>query len=189
MKIFQLLTAVTLMLWSGALHAKTDENVAYQDRQVRFTVITDGVVRLEWEPRGRFEDLASFVASERNYPEVEFKVSETRSHVTITTSKMTLSYKKGSGKFTENNLKIEAADKMFTWKPGMKQQANLKGTFRTLDGLDGDEISVDWLVDGKMGQKREMEDGILARDGWTLIDESENFLFDNSEWAWVTDIP
>ena len=173
------------MLWSGAIHAKGNDNVAYQDRQVRFTVITDGVIRLEWEPKGRFEDLPSFVASERNYPDTDYKVSETKSHVTITTSKMVLSYKKGSGKFTAENLTIDAADKMFTWKPGMKQQANLKGTFRTLDGLDGDEISVDWLVDGKMGQKREMEDGILARDGWTLIDESENFLFDDSEWAWV----
>ena len=112
MKVFHLITAISLMLWSGALYAKNNDNVAYQDRQVRFTVITDGVVRLEWEPRGRFEDLPSFVASERNYPEVEFKISETRSHVTITTSKMTLSYKKGSGKFTENNMKIEAADKV-----------------------------------------------------------------------------
>lgn len=30
-----------------------------------------------------------------------------------------------------------------------------------------------------------LEDGLLSTDGWTLIDDSKNFLFDNSEWAWV----
>ena len=32
---------------------------------------------------------------------------------------------------------------------------------------------------------RPFEDGVIARDGWTLIDESDNLLFDDSEWAWV----
>ena len=53
---------------------RTADNVAYQDNQVRFTVITDGVIRLEWEQDGRFTDLPSFVASERDYPEVTYKV-------------------------------------------------------------------------------------------------------------------
>ena len=34
-------------------------------------------------------------------------------------------------------------------------------------------------------QDMKLEDGLLSTDGWTLIDDSKNFLFDNSEWAWV----
>ena len=30
-----------------------------------------------------------------------------------------------------------------------------------------------------------MEDGILSRDGWTLIDDSSGLLFDNSDFSWV----
>lgn len=178
-----LLTAVIFILTS--VRSEAQDNIAYQDNQVRFTVITDGVIRLEWEPDGKFTDLPSFVASERDYPEVDFKVKDAGKKVEITTSRMVLTYKKGTGKFTKSNLEIKAADGFFTWKPGIKQKENLKGTFRTLDGLDGDLQTQTWVSDMKKGEIRQFEDGILAKDGWTLIDESENYLFDDSEWAWV----
>ncbi|MBQ8811865.1 MAG: DUF5110 domain-containing protein [Bacteroidales bacterium] len=173
------------LLLSAGLSAQTNQNVAYQDATVRFTVITDGVIRMEWEPDGKFTDSPSFVASEREYPEVEFKVRKAGRNLKIETSKIVLSYKTGSGRFTKDNLSIKAKDGFFTWKPGMKQMENLKGTFRTLDGLDGDLQTQTWVSDMKKGEIRKFEDGILARDGWTLIDESENYLFDDSDWAWV----
>ena len=131
------LLCIALLSISASLFAQQAKNVAYQDAEVRFTVITDGVIRLEWQPEGKFTDLPSFVASERNYPEVDYKVKTSGKKVTIQTAKMTLEYKTGTGKFTASNLVIKAKDGFFTWKPGMKQQGNLKGTFRTLDGLDG----------------------------------------------------
>ena len=189
MNRFILLASVLLISISSYASSseigQTAENVAYQDNQVRFTVITDGVIRLEWQPEGKFTDLASFVASERDYPEVAYKVRSAGKKVEITTSKMVLTYKKDTGKFTKDNLEIKATDGFFTWKPGMKQKENLKGTFRTLDGLDGDVQTQTWVSDMKKGEIRQFEDGILAKDGWTLIDESENYLFDDSEWAWV----
>ena len=179
-----LLTAVAMFV---ALLASAQSNVAYQDAQVRFTVVTDGVIRLEWQPEGKFTDNASFVASERDYPQVDYKVRKRGKNVEVTTSKMTLTYKMNSGKLTADNLTIKAADGFFTWKPGMKQKENLKGTFRTLDGLEGDLQTQTWVQDMKQGEHRQFEDGVLAKDGWTLIDESENLLFDDSDWAWVTE--
>ncbi len=181
----RLLICTVFMLISVILSAQQSRNIAYQDGQVRFTVITDGVIRLEWEPEGKFTDLASFVASERNYPEVDYKVRTSGKKVKIQTEKMTLEYKTGTGRFDASNLVIKANDGFFTWKPGMKQQANLKGTFRTLDGLDGDVQTQNWVADMKKGEIRQFEDGLLAKDGWTLIDESDSYLFDDSEWAWV----
>ncbi len=172
-----------LILLAGQAWAQN--NIAYQDNEVRLTVITDGVIRLEWQPEGRFTDLPSFTASERDYPETEFKTRTKGRDIIISTSKMTLTYRKGSGRFTDKNLSIKANDGFFTWKPGMRQKENLKGTFRTLDGLDGDIQTQDWVADMKQGETRQFEDGIIARDGWTLIDESESYLFDDSEWAWV----
>ncbi len=187
MEIIKKLTA-TLALALTALcsaWAQQAENIAYQDGSVRFTVITDGVIRLEWQPEGKFTDSPSLVASEREYPETGYKVRSKGSNVVISTPKMILTYRKGSGKFTDRNLKIKAVDGLFTWKPGMKQTSNLKGTFRTLDGLDGDLQTQEWVSDMKKGETRQFEDGILSRDGWTLIDESDSYLFDDSEWAWV----
>ena len=189
MKNFSLRTLFLLLTFSlcGELFAQS--NVAYQDAEVRLTVITDGVIRLEWQPEGRFTDLPSFVASERDYPQVDYKTRKRGKTVEVTTSKMTLTYKTGTGKFTADNTVIKAADGFFTWKPGMKQKENLKGTFRTLDGLEGDLQTQNWVSDMKQGEHRQFEDGILAKDGWTLIDESENLLFDDSEWAWVQERP
>ena len=145
------------------LSAQTKGNVAYQDDQVRFTLVTDGTVRLEWHPEGRFTDLPSFVASERDYPEVAYKVRKRGKNVEVSTSKMTITYKMGTGKLTADNLTIKAADGFFTWKPGMKQKENLKGTFRTLDGLDGDLQTQSWVRDMKQGETRQFEDGIKGR--------------------------
>lgn len=103
-----------MSLAGATLSAQNADNVAYQDNQVRFTVVTDGVIRLEWEPDGKFTDLPSFVASERDYPEVDFKVTDAGKKVQVTTSKMVLTYKKGTGKFTKNNLEIKAVDGFFT---------------------------------------------------------------------------
>ena len=154
-----------MLLIAASLSAQSESNIAYQDNQVRFTVITDGVIRLEWQPEGKFNDLASFVASERDYPSVDYKIRRIGKKVRIETSRMTLEYKTGSGKFDASNLTIKANDGFFTWKPGMEQKENLKGTFRTLDGLDGDLQTQTWVADIKKGEIRQFEDGILARDG------------------------
>lgn len=40
---------------------KAQDNVAYHDATVRFTVVTDGVIRLEWQPRIKDEDVKWFL--------------------------------------------------------------------------------------------------------------------------------
>ena len=190
MKKYVMLSMLMAML--GLMGAKAEvSNVAYSDNQVRFTVISDGAVRLEYAPDGQFTDNKSFMAVNRDYEPVDYKVKQ-GSWIEITTPLLKLRYKKGSGVFTDKNLVITSASKKkdafrFTWKPGMKQQQNLKGTFRTLDGYDGDVRTFD-TPEGKKGEHMEIEDGIIARDGWTLIDDSKSLLFDGDpKWEWVTE--
>ena len=45
-----------MLLISASIFAQSPRNIAYQEDCVRFTVITDGVIRLEWQPEGRFTD-------------------------------------------------------------------------------------------------------------------------------------
>ena len=159
------------------------KNIAYEDEHVRFTVIADGAVRLEYAPDGQFVDAKSFVAVEREYPAAEYKVKK-GAWIEISTPKMILRYKRNSGAFSASNLSIRSPKNTaapFAWKPGMKQTGNLKGTYRTLDGYDGDTYIYD-----ENRPKIPLEDGLLATDGWTLIDDSANFLFDgDKEWEWV----
>ena len=174
-----------------------NQNIAYQDQNVRFTVITDGAIRMEYTPDGQFLNNKSFIAVDRSYPAAAYKVKNTPKTVTISTDRFVLSYAKGSGMFNENNLRIssvktkqKAAGKQkasslyttsFSWHPGLKDDANLKGTYRTLDGYDGD-TNLD-------SHKMPLEDGLLSRNGWTFIDDSNGYVFDDSDWQWVAHRP
>ncbi|MCI2081758.1 MAG: glycoside hydrolase family 31 protein [Bacteroidales bacterium] len=156
--------------------------VVMAGKDVRFTILTAGTIRMEWAPDGKFIDNSSFVAVDRHLPVPEYRVRRFGKRLAITTSRMEVTYIVGSGKFTNKNLKIVSAKGLsgasFEWKPGMKQKDNLKGTYRTLDGYDGN------MRDGK---EMPIEDGLVARDGWTLIDDSNSLLFDGAgDWSWVT---
>lgn len=182
-----LLTGVILLLTIAMTANGKDRNIVYQDNHVRFTVISDGVIRLEYSSKGDFVDDKSFIAVNRLYDKVLCHVKK-NSWIEIITSKMCLCYKKNSGIFTANNLFISSRKGVnpgFKWYPGMEQKENLKGTFRTLDGMKGDTETFDWLCDVKQGHKIPIENGLLATDGWTLIDDSKGLLFDNSDWNWV----
>ena len=175
-RIIALLAAATLLTGN----AKAE--VVYSDSNVRFTLVDQSTVRMEYAPDGKFIDNKSFVAVERNYAPVKHTRKVSGKKLTIATSQLTLTYKIGSGAFTKDNLKIAgtkaAGTREIGWKPGMQQKSNLKGTYRTLDGYDGNMHA---------GKPMPIEDGLLARDGWTLIDDSHSLLFDGDpDWDWVT---
>ena len=173
-----------------ALQANAEE--VYRDTHVRFTLIDEGTLRLEYAPDGRFVDDKSFVAVVRNSADVPHTLRQTSRQVTITTSRLKLVYKKGDGPLTDKNLSIaydvpasaSASAVRGTWRPGMQQSANLKGTYRTLDGYSGSRNIWD-------GSAIPLEDGLLARDGWTLLDDSDGLLFstESDGWDWVKTRP
>ena len=179
---FKSILFITLLMCSLG----TSANVVYQDNNVRFTLIDEGTLRLEYAPDGKFVDNKSFMAVIRNYPQVKYAIKNNAKQVVISTAKLRLVYKKGNAPLTKDNLTISSTKAIktpFVWKPGMQQKGNLKGTYRTLDGYDGSEYQYS-------NPKHEMpiEDGILATDGWTLIDDSKSLLFDGAEdWDWVTE--
>ncbi|MFD1631738.1 glycoside hydrolase family 31 protein [Pseudopedobacter beijingensis] len=176
------LFANTSKIYSGSKQIVSDNgSVVMPEKQVRFTVLTPRLIRMEWDNTGKFVDNASFTVVNRNLPQVKYTVSKSAGWFRIKTAEVELSYKSGSGKFNVNNLSIRyfaKGQKPISWKPGDVQQNNLKGTSRTLDKYDGDIHTV-------TGEKLTLEDGILSRDGWFFLDDSQSLLFDNSEWAWA----
>ena len=143
----------------------------------RFTVLSPRVIRMEWSNDGKFVDNASLTFVNRNLPVPKFVKKETNGELQIVTDVVKLKYKIGSGKFSDKNLSVDfiVNGKNVTWKPGLANNKNLLGTTRTLDGVSG--------------PAKELEQGIISRDGWYLIDDSVRPLFDNSEWNWVMKRP
>ena len=111
-------------------------------------------------------DRATFAVVNRRLPVPAFKTREDDNFLYISTSDLELKYRK--------NAEINAADKnpdvlsiTFTlngkkvlWYPGKDDALNLKGTTRTLDGCIGDS------------KRPELENGLVSRAGWAIIDES-----------------
>jgi alpha-glucosidase (family GH31 glycosyl hydrolase) len=159
--------------------------------KARFTVLTPEMIRMEWVDDGKFEDHASFVFVNRHLPVPRFDKQVSGSKLSLRTSALTLAYDGSSaeGKFTPDDLSIELTvdGKQVTWRPGMQDTENLQGTTRTLDGALG----------GKTAEP--MEQGLISRSGWVVVDDSKRPLFDSdnfsfkegekSPWPWVMERP
>jgi alpha-glucosidase len=166
---------------AGAAAAQVDDPVANPAAVVgsgdaRFTVLTPQMIRMEWSRDARFEDRASLVFLNRKLPVPPFTTKVEGDALVIKTSALELRYQRNSGRFTPANLSVtlRVNGTPVVWKPGTPDTGNLKGTTRTLDGVNG---------------PTRLEPGLLSRDGWTLVDDSTRLLFDNSDWAWVTARP
>lgn len=146
------------------------------DQHYRFTVLGDGLLRLEWAPDCVFEDRPSIFAAKRHEaPVPPYKVRESDSTLEIITSRFHLTYDKGE--FAAYSLYALITDLPgIVWRYGEQDSANLRGTCRTLDGLDGP-------VDRRTGQKVELGLGVLSRNGYALLDDSDSFLLEPSGWV------
>ena len=177
---------LALALFSAAYVAtaennpKADEKAQVVVGNARFTVLTPQMIRMEWAEDGKFEDRASLTFVNRKLDVPAFKVRETRTKLTITTSNVTLTYVKGA-KFSAENLKAEilVAGNKVVWHYGDEDTQNLMGTTRTLDGYYG--------LNHPKNRKNKlspMETGLLSRGGWTVVDDSQRHLFVPVENHW-----
>ena len=162
---------------AGSIHAaEAPDNVAYKDNCVRFTLISPGSMRMEYSPDGRFIDGKTLLAVDREYAPVDYKVRTVGKFIEIRTDLITVRYIKGSGAFNPDNLSVTASKSnpfKFSWKPGMVQEENLKGTRHAYDAVKGRTV----MYGRDEGKVIDLDDGILARDGWTLIDDSKGPVF------------
>ena len=70
------------------------EEAVIQGNQYRITVLTERLVRLEYNENGMFEDYPTELIWYRNLPKPEFTISETDSDLKIITKYFELFYKK-----------------------------------------------------------------------------------------------
>lgn len=140
-----------------------------QGDKYRFTVLTPQLIRLEYDEAGIFEDRATQVVLNRNFPVPEFRVVEKPDSLEIITSKLYLVYDKK--RFSKNGLSIDVNGNVSDWKSKWhfgESFVNLKGTARTLDEADGAVA---------------LEDGILSHNGFSVLDDSKSLIIDEDGWV------
>ena len=135
-----------------------------QGENYRISVLTESLVRLEYSEDGVFEDGQTQVVQNRDFGPVACEVVETEEVLDLHTEHLHLHFEKGP--FTPDRLFIELKGQYAVygsrWHYG-DQPETLKGTSRTLDEVDG---------------AMELEDGILSKAGYALLDDSNSYLYD-----------
>jgi len=162
---------LTMLLCSHFAVAAQDSIVV--EGNARFTVIAPECIRIEYTENGRFVDAPSYFAVNRDAGYTNYDVSREGGTLVIDTGRIRLEYTPDGGRLDEKNLsaRIRVGDGFAEWKPGMKNEGNLGGTIRTVDGVSGP-------VD--------LGEGYLSRDGWYLYDDSQGHLLVD---GWVESRP
>lgn len=136
--------------------------------RARFTVIAPECVRLEYSPSGRFVDAPSLFGYERGARDDDFTLERSSVGIIIDTGRIRLSYAPDGQPFSASNLSAAVSGGGFssTWRPGMWSDKDLGGT-RNLDEVKG---------------PAPMEQGLLSRDGWKVVDDSGKLVLKDG-WA------
>lgn len=141
---------------------------------VRFTVLTDRLIRMEYSPDHTFEDRPSQAFWYRQQPVPKFQKKVSDKVIEIETEYLRLVYKVKRSGFEASNLSITLKESGVTWHYGdtSKKAGNLKGTARTLDGVAG---------------MTKLEDGLISKAGWSVVDDSKTLVFDKKGWLTARD--
>ncbi len=132
----------------------------------RFTILTDRLIRIEYDKEARFVDDASQVVFYRNFDKPKYTVEISNDILRIETEYLSLNYAIGTT-FSSETLCVKLKVLPFTkWTYGEKI-SQLKGTTCTLDNINGET---------------ELQDGVCSRNGYTVIDDSKTLLLTDDGW-------
>ena len=140
----------------------------------RFQVLSPTLIRLEMAEDGHFEDSASINVVNRAML-AAFTSTSVNGWTEIKTEKILLRYRENSGPFAADNCtlqwivdgKVGAPIAVFD-PAAATPKANLGGWYRSLDGASAPV---------------QLHDGLLSRDGWYLLDDTQTALWTATGWA------
>lgn len=152
-----------------AVEAAADPRATVQGDRFRITVLTDGLLRLEYADDGVFEDRPSTFAQHRELPVPDFRVIDRGAVLEVVTGRLRLTYDRGP--FSTAGLQVEVLGGLSAyhsvWRYG-EPADGLGGTARTLDFADGAVP-----VDG----------GVISRQGYAVLDDSSSMVFTDDGWV------
>lgn len=146
-----------------------NQNNVIQGTHYRITLLTDRLVRFEYNEQDIFTDLASQVVWFRDLGQVTYKLKRNENYLEIITNALVIRY--DEKKYSSAGLQVRflhpdpGAER--DWYYG-KEEKNLLGTARTLDEANG-EIP--------------LEKGIISLSGFAVLDDAHTVLLDETGWV------
>lgn len=144
------------------------KNIIQGDRY-RITILTDGLIRLEYREDGQFEDRASQMVYHRNFAPSDFRVTKSGNGMEIHTKRVHLIY--NEKEFSSHGLSIQVIGNLSAYHSIWRYSEeihDLKGTARTLDEVDG---------------AVELDRGLISRFGYSVLDDSKSMLLTEDGWV------
>jgi hypothetical protein len=169
-----------LLLLTAPLWSATDYQVAgslVTAGNTRFQILSPTLIRMEYAPAGKFTDEPTVLVLNRQWPPCGFTTAIEDEWLTIRTSGIELRWLMGQAPFNEGNLVItwRAGGAGGTWRPGRQDAGNLGGTRGALDGIG-------------RGNLPAIGSGLLSREGWTLLDDSQRPIWLGED-GWLRERP
>ncbi|ORY50560.1 hypothetical protein BCR33DRAFT_781261 [Rhizoclosmatium globosum] len=141
----------------------------------RFSILTERLIRLEFDESGIFRNFPSFAVVNRYIKPPPFLIEYPgNGRMLVKTKYLTLSYAyQHNNSFTDDSLSIEflhSNGTTSTWKPSMDPaEGNLRGTVRNLDNYyKAPDLDCRFETD----PNQHCTLGLISRTGWTLIDDT-----------------
>ena len=134
----------------------------------RITVLTPGLLRLEYSDDGVFEDRATQMVWHRDFQPADYRVIHTEDGIEIHTEMLQLIY--NEKEFSANGLSIQVKGNLTAyhsiWRYG-EPITDLGGTARTLDEADG---------------AVPLDHGVASRNGFSVLDDSRSQVLLDDGW-------
>ncbi|MFV0249615.1 MAG: TIM-barrel domain-containing protein [Bacilli bacterium] len=145
-------------------NAKANQKNIIQGNKYRFTILTERLIRLEFNENGIFEDRPTVLILNRNTEPVNYNLKEDKRFLEISTKYFRLTYKKnkpfkGTTLNTMVNLKIELLNSDKIWYYGHPEARNYGAPGISLDDNPG---------------KLKLKKGLYSIDGFSSIDDSKS---------------
>jgi alpha-glucosidase (family GH31 glycosyl hydrolase) len=142
--------------------AKTSSTCVFRGTKYRISILSDSLIRFEYNELGKFNDYPTLFASNRSFSQPKLSVIEDNEILEIKNEKFTIEYHKdrnyiGSAVSPDANLRVTVNESGKTWYFNHPEARNLKGTAYSLDGVSSTTL-------GK---------GLFSLDGFSSIDDSK----------------
>ncbi len=149
--------------------AISKEAAVFKGSKYRITILSDILIRIEYNSQGRFEDRPTEFAWNRNFEVPLMQVNQDDKFLSVSTKYFRLEYVKEANLYPkgakESNLKIYLTNTDKTWYINHPEARNFYGSEVSLDDASG---------------KTPLLKGLFSSDGFVSVDDSKSLIFDET---------
>ena len=148
----------------------SDNKMVFKGVNYRITVLSERLIRFEYSLDGKFQDNATELVHNRNFPVPKIKMEQDDKFLVITTKYFVLQYAKekpykGPSFAPDSNLKVKLVNTDKLWYFDHPEARNFKGSAFSIEDF---------------GSETTLSKGLYSTDGFALLDDSRSMIIDEN---------